>query len=271
MIFFGDINISLGIIGLGAMLLAGGCRSSAPSPAAPPPVAVERVAPASGKTTSILVSEALKDDRARHDAVLCHHLRRPEKGGFLQPQSFVTSWYIYGPFSYRPRGEASDDDGQVIHHQFLPEERFLGGDPAKTRLIRSSGVNPLGGIDLVRATGVPDDYSAIYAFTCIYSEQEMNNLILYSGSDDYIKIWINGTLVHTYNHKGRPGKWDQDVIQGIKLRQGLNLVVVKSINLVGSWLFFFRLADQDGSPLEFVPCNRPADEVSRLISTLRKE
>lgn len=275
MVFFGNINNFIGIIGLGAILLAGGCQSSAPAPTSTPvPPAQAKavpVAPVSGKTVTAHVAEAVNDAPVRHDVVLCHHLRRPEKSGFLQPQSFVTSWYIYGPFSYRPHGEASDDDGQIIHHQFLQDERFLGCDPAKSRLIRSPGVNPLGGVDLERATGASGDYSAIYAVACIYTDHEMNNLMLYSGSDDYIKIWINGTLVHTYNHKGRPGKWDQDVIQGIKLRQGLNLVVVKSINLVGSWLFFFRLADQDGSPLEFVPCDRPVNEVSRLVSTLRKE
>lgn len=260
MIFSGRTALSW----MGATLFIGGCVSTSLSPE---PLEVKT---ATGATSSLaplrpIPAKAVDDSDA---TLLCYRLSHPEKGGFLQPRSFVTSWYMYGPFLFTLGAE---EEAQMVHHPFMQEERLLSLDGKPARLVDASGDDPMGSVNLTKVFGNACNHSAIYAVTCIYADQEMNNLTLYAGSDDYIKVWINGVLVHTYNRNGRSGKWDQDVVPGIKLRAGANLIVVKSINLVDQWMFFFRLADSNGEPLEFIPARQPREDISLLISQLREE
>ena len=66
------------------------------------------------------------------------------------------------------------------------------------------------------------------------------------GSDDYIKVWINGKLVHTYKTERRSGEADQDTVTGISLAKGSNRIVVKCVNVVNAWNFYIRFTDKDG-------------------------
>ena len=163
-------------------------------------------------------------------------------------------WQLAGPFSFAPVN--GDKLQEVIHHPFVDDEKDLPAAALQWRLVNYIEPEVIGKINLNRIFGKTCEYSAAYAVAHLYSASSMENLILFCGSDDFVKVWINGQLVHTYDKIHRDGTWDQDKVPGIKLNEGYNTVVVKTVNLTSDWNFFFRLAAADGSPLEFIPEKR---------------
>ena len=77
---------------------------------------------------------------------------------------------------------------------------------------------------------------------------DTDNVIMKVGSDDYMKIWINGKIVFVYNKERRASDWDQNIVKGISLKKGLNRIVVKCVNIVGGWNMYVRFTDADGLP-----------------------
>ncbi len=87
-------------------------------------------------------------------------------------------------------------------------------------------------------TGVPKDYTVGYAWT----EFEVPNAIdawLGLGSDDGIKIWLNGDLVHDRWIR-RPSRVDEDIVP-LHLKQGANRLLIKIQNVTIDWSFIYRL------------------------------
>lgn len=178
---------------------------------------------------------------------------------FLNDSSFIRKWNILGPFNIKNKNSSSD----IIHKPFLPNENKLHQDqktPESTKwhTIKAEQQKHAGEINL--ADIFPTlKRGAAYAVTTLYAPGKMDNLTLCTGNDDYIKIWINDTLVHTYNKEPRKGDWDQDIIGGITLKKGNNRVVVKSVNLEGPWRFYFRLMTKDGLPV----CSLPKTDIKK--------
>ncbi len=68
------------------------------------------------------------------------------------------------------------------------------------------------------------------------------------GSDDGIKAWLNGKVVHANNtDRGLTARQD---IAKIALREGWNELLLKVTNAGGGWAFSCRIRQRDGSELE---------------------
>ena len=87
----------------------------------------------------------------------------------------------------------------------------------------------------------------MYAVAWVNCPEAITHAKLLLGSDDYVKVWVNGKLVHTYKAGSRAGEADQDTITGINLSKGENRIVVKCVNALGAWNFYLRFADKDGN------------------------
>ncbi|MEM2251424.1 MAG: hypothetical protein QW626_04940, partial [Candidatus Hadarchaeales archaeon] len=81
-----------------------------------------------------------------------------------------------------------------------------------------------------------------YAFTVIYSPSK-KTVELRVGSDDSVKVWINGKLVHS-NRVVRAAAPDQDIIPDIRLEEGTNTILVKVCNKAGGWGFYLRILEK---------------------------
>ncbi len=78
------------------------------------------------------------------------------------------------------------------------------------------------------------------------------------GTDDEVKIWLNDKEVWRL-FQGGPAVFDDNKIN-VKLKKGVNKVLIKVCNSVSDWGFFFRVTDENGigvSDIRFVS----ADEV----------
>jgi len=72
--------------------------------------------------------------------------------------------------------------------------------------------------------------------------------ILLMGSDDGIKAWLNGTVVHS-NNIDRGQVVDQDMAP-VKLKQGSNELLLKITQGGGGWSACTRIVGPDGLPIE---------------------
>jgi hypothetical protein len=68
------------------------------------------------------------------------------------------------------------------------------------------------------------------------------------GSDDSIKVWLNGKLVHS-NYANRGMSPRQNLVD-VKLQEGWNELMLKVVDNEGGWGFCCRVRSPDGSALE---------------------
>ncbi len=87
-------------------------------------------------------------------------------------------------------------------------------------------------------TGIGKDYVVGYAWAEFESPRE-TEAWLGLGSDDGVKIWLNGELVHDKWIR-RPSRVDDDVVP-LKLKKGPNRMLIKIQNATIDWSFLYRL------------------------------
>ena len=93
--------------------------------------------------------------------------------------------------------------------------------------------------DVVMRVGWADgnvDYHSSYALITLESTTPQNNVLMRLGSDDAVKVWLNGTVVHT-NPVDRWSRGFQDEFR-VNLQQGDNLLLVKVSEGWGNWSMF---------------------------------
>ena len=91
-------------------------------------------------------------------------------------------------------------------------------------------------------TGDIDDHSA-YALFSLTSDADRTGVRMLVGSDDAIKVWLNGEVVHK-NAINRPASDFQDTFQ-VDLKKGDNLLLVKVSERAEAWRMFVGI-DRDG-------------------------
>jgi len=95
------------------------------------------------------------------------------------------------------------------------------------------------------------DHATAYAHCYVYSPVSQDVQLLL-GSNDGIKVWLNGVSVHTYGYC-RDHNFDQDAV-GVSLNTGWNRLLVKVGDDYGQYKFSARFADangQDGQGLSY--------------------
>jgi len=170
----------------------------------------------------------------------------------MSPESkhFVTKWLLLGPTTFGENEFGGFPQTGAADKEFVPDEAALDGTqtpPAGAKAAKwqeknfSNSANP-GEIELGET-----EHAVTYAVAWVDCPEAITNAKLLTGSDDYIKVWINGKLVHTYKTECRGGEADQDTVTGISLNKGENRIVVKCVQVLGAWNFYLRFADKDGN------------------------
>src|SRR5262249_32588786 len=83
------------------------------------------------------------------------------------------------------------------------------------------------------------EHIAAYALTYVYAKTEQE-VVLLTGSDDGLRLWLNGQMIHEFpqNRSPRP---DQDRVLAT-LRAGWNTVLAKVVNDTGRHGLFLRIS-----------------------------
>ena len=103
-----------------------------------------------------------------------------------------------------------------------------------------------------------DDITS-YAFTTLVSETDQPNVMMRVGSDDSIKVWLNGEVVWS-NATNRVYRKHDDVFP-VNLKKGDNLLLVKVSDGSGSWGMHVGV-DAQVFPVYRVPTTTPVYSVA---------
>ncbi len=155
----------------------------------------------------------------------------------LEFEGYILDWAVCGPFREK------DKDAHALFDVVLPPERPDAKDVKWTPLTKGLGTWD---VNLNTALGGGDDIAA-YARTRVWSPAD-HEARLELGSDDGIKVWLNGSVVHANNtERGLAPR--QDAVK-VGLKQGWNQLLLKVTNRSGDWGFCCRLRQPDGAALE---------------------
>jgi len=157
---------------------------------------------------------------------------------------FIKDWLICGPFP--------NEENQNIHTDFLVEHGGEAGIFPNLSLHHSSASVPEGKVSwlLIKAddTGkldfcqhvCPNQKNIAYVAAIITCKQEIQAL-LKTGSNDRLKVWLNGKLIYFYPEP-RAGEPDAD-LNRVVLREGENLLLAKVDQTGGNWWLYARLEE----------------------------
>ena len=185
-------------------------------------------APASGAVT-------LTQNGANLDAVTYHE---------LVPGQLMQTWLLLEPIRIEVRGDTLFPSEETQKIEFNADQidvtRFepritIGQHTYTWSLLQ----NDLGIIDL---TQVDENWYLItYAWAQIEMPEE-KQAVLGIGSDDAVKVWLNGELIHE-NRISRGVNYDNDRVP-VTFKKGLNQLVLKIQNAGGSWGFCCRMLEE---------------------------
>ena len=168
----------------------------------------------------------------------------------IDAEGYICTWLVLAPIPLKPGQEgagALDEEPVKAEANLKPEAGDKldvdGKDltwkecPAKDQILDFNGL-----------LGKRTENSVGYAVAYITADADVADLTLKLGSDDQVKVYLNGKPIHSHD-EGRPFEKDEDSVLGLSLRRGLNVLVVKLINEEEDWAVNARFVDKDGKPV----------------------
>jgi hypothetical protein len=149
------------------------------------------------------------------------------------PEGYILGWFIAGPYT------AADKDGPGLFDVPFPPEQ-----PDAKADWRPVSAPVTGMVDL--AKGMAGENRVGYLRTIVTSESDQAAL-LELGTDDGVKVWLNGQVVHG-NNTVRACTPAQDKVK-VQLRKGENNLLLKVTQGGGEWSAITRIVGPDGKLL----------------------
>ncbi len=152
----------------------------------------------------------------------------------------VTEWMVIGPFKGKEPGRISLEEPTPVetdllgrHDGSLDRSASYPGTNGTLLKWRPARAGRGGLVDLCKAIG-QTDWALAYGYAEIHSPAARDTF-LRCGSDDGVRVWLNGQLVH-HHEVGRAYTAGEDEFP-VHLNAGLNRILVKVENRVGDWGF----------------------------------
>jgi len=146
-------------------------------------------------------------------------------------EGYIASWMLSGPY-------VASNSGSCIDVAFAPEKKDGKAEwqPYTSKAEKGARIVPLDKI-------FGGDNRAAYMQAVIRSDKAQE-VLFEAGSDDGIKVWLNGAVIHA-NNAMRPLKPRDDTFKG-KLNVGDNVLLCKIIQHTGGWAACVRIRSADG-------------------------
>ncbi len=150
---------------------------------------------------------------------------------------YILEWLGTGPY------DEPGKNGAQLFDTVFPPETPAGKDLFWNSIIRGVGTWD---IDLLNAFDLKNN-------CCGYLRNRVSvpveqDALLEVGSDDAIKVWLNGKMVHASNY-ARGIAPRQDIVD-VHLKAGWNDVMLKVVNYEAGWAFCCRFRKTDGTAIE---------------------
>ena len=167
----------------------------------------------------------------------------------LKPDEFMKNWLVLKsiPVSADKSGEPAEEVQKKAFAEDLLKSQ--GGEakahpqPGLKLMIRGrelqwESVQSSSDVIDLKAGSSSNDFAIAYAWAEIELPEKAKGL-LGVGSDDGVKVWLNGKLVHE-NWSGRPVTRDDDIMP-VEFAAGTNQLLLKVQNMREEWGFACRL------------------------------
>lgn len=155
---------------------------------------------------------------------------------------FITQWELIGPFP-----ATSFDVVYAPEIEYRPAAMYDGAEDQRVAW-RPYVTGDIQGIVDLPALMTPVEDVIAYARATICVDRD-HDAILRLGSDDGVKAWLNGELVHS-NNASRRVRIDDDSVP-IHLTAGENVLMLKIVQGGSDWGYVARMTDELGEPLRF--------------------
>jgi hypothetical protein len=159
---------------------------------------------------------------------------------FAKEQGFINRWLLCGPF---------DNLGMDGHDRvYQPEETidlnatYAGKDGTTAKWQRNHTPQWTGYIDL-RQEFDQTDWVCAYAVCWVTLEEGPRDVMLRVGSNDSVKVFLNGNEVWS-NKVERTAAADDDMVP-VTLPQGTSTILLKIGQTGLGWGFYFRITERD--------------------------
>jgi hypothetical protein len=173
------------------------------------------------------------------------------KGG-VDSEGYLATWLVLAPIPL----ETDQDGAAGAAKEQIKDESALNpkvGEKVEIggkELVWKEVATDDGVLDFNEIVGAETENSVAYAVTTIVADEERTDLIFRIASDDQVRVYLNGKLIHA-NDEARPlDKDDADSVEGVTLKKGRNVLVVKLVNEGGDWEGAVRILDRDGNPIK---------------------
>ena len=169
-----------------------------------------------------------------HELTVDYNLGFPDTGApvikladLAATEGLITAWDFAGSFFREGQNNAD-----LFDFAFPPElsERF-----AFWRRVEKQAIDH-GVVNLDR---IMNGENRVAYMRCVIEADKATDATLFLGSDDGIKVWLNGAVVHGVN-TGRGMQVDQDQVN-VTLQKGENRLLLKITQESGGWAACARL------------------------------
>jgi len=152
--------------------------------------------------------------------------------------NYITTWQIAGPYR-----QAGKNFSELFDIAFPPETGSAQKATWQDVPLSDDPKSPWA-VDLLAAFGGTQEVA--YGRTAIHSDSEQTAWLVVS-SDDGVKVWLNGEVVHESNTSHALTQAPAKV--KITLKSGWNNLLLKVTQNTQGWGFGARLTDAGGAPL----------------------
>ncbi len=162
----------------------------------------------------------------------------------FQSNVFIKDWLVCGPFpSETGQGidvdYLQDEGGEVyIKPSIKTSHRSASVSSGKVRW-QAAKADDNGKLDFKEILQ-PNQRNVAYAYAVIVSKDKKAAL-LKTGSNDRLKVWLNGKLIHYFSEPRSAGP-DEDYIP-VVLKKGENRLLCKVDNIGGGWWLYARFEE----------------------------
>ncbi|MBL1215888.1 MAG: hypothetical protein D8M59_00150 [Planctomycetes bacterium] len=151
-------------------------------------------------------------------------------------RDYVSDWLYSGPHTKDQTG-----GGNLINVPFKPEPGGTEGPDVTWQPVPEEAI--LDGVIVDFLRFIPGSDRCIYLKTGVWSERE-REVRFELGSDDGVKVWLNGDVIHN-NNAMRGLSLGQDVVN-TTLKEGWNTLLLKITQGGGDWRAACRIRSTDG-------------------------
>ena len=168
----------------------------------------------------------------------------------VDDEGFIQRWLVLAPI---PLAENQSGAEGLDKEQLKDEAKIKAkaGDKVKVgdkELVWKEHVAKEFLLDFNGILGAQTEDSVAYAVTYIVAPEELKGLKMKTGSDDQVKVFLNGKEVFKHAEP-RPLEKDEDTTE-VTLQKGVNVLVAKVVNEKVDWSFCVRFLDKDDKVLK---------------------